>query len=160
MRDSPLVEYLIGHQKDRAMMAALRRGLGKKEGHVVMYPYVVPYLPEKPFGKEWIYFTVAALFGYHHDPLAKNVDIGRAMSRLEQNDSLQKRFTWLLDADTQELPMRLKSIVSLLKSKNIGIDYTLLFDDLYHWDHPEKFVQLRWARHFYGSYIQDQTTKE
>ena len=159
MRDSPLVSYLMKHREDRGMMAALRRGLGKTKGHVAMYPYVVPYLPDNA-REAWRYFTVAALFSYHHDPLEEGVSLGGAMARLERNDTLQKRFTWLLDATIDELPFRLKSVVSLLKSKKIGLDYHRLFYDLGYWDHPDGFVQLRWARDFYGLEEKENHTKE
>jgi CRISPR system Cascade subunit CasB len=141
------------------MMAALRRGLGKTKGHVAMYPFVVPYLPDNA-QEAWRYFTVAALFGYHHDPLEEGVSLGGAMARLERNDTLKKRFTWLLDATVDELPSRLKSVVSLLKSKKIGLDYNRLLSDLGYWDHPDGFVQLRWARDFYGLEKKENQTKE
>ena len=150
MKDG-LVDYLLRNREDRAMMASLRRGLGKVRGHPVMYPYVVLFLPDddkKVRWHSWRYFTVAALFGYHPEHV-EGRSIGEALSRLERNDSLQKRFTWLLDSTTEELPMRLKSMVSLLKSKKIGIDYHKLFKDLSHWDHPDRFVQLAWANDFY-----------
>ncbi len=158
MRDSPLVDYLLDNREDRAMMAALRRGLGRREGHVAMYPFVIPYMPkEEHRSRYWIYFTVAALFGYHHDPLAKRVSMGEAMSRLERNDSLEKRFLWLLDSEVEELPKRLKSVVSLLKSKGVGLDYHRLFYDLFHWEHPDHFVQLRWAEDFFADKTDDKT---
>ena len=166
MRDSPLVSYLMKHREDRGMMAALRRGLGKTKGHVAMYPFVVPYLPENA-QEAWRYFTVAALFGYHHDPLEEGVSLGGAMAKLKDNDNdndndtvQKKRFTWLLDATVDELPSRLKSVVSLLKSKKIGLDYNRLLSDLGYWDHPDGFVQLRWARDFYGLEEKEKQTKE
>jgi len=159
MRDSPLVSYLMKHREDRGMMASLRRGLGKTKGHVAMYPFVVPYLPDNA-QEAWRYFTVAALFGYHHDPLEEEVSLGGAMARLERNDTLQKRFIWLLDATVDELPSRLKSVVSLLKSKKIGLDYNWLLSDLGYLDHPDGFVQLRWARDFYGLEEKERQTKE
>ena len=151
---SSLVTFLIDHTDDRAMRAALRRGLGNPEGHPAMYPYVVPFLGR---AKEdmWCYFTVAALFGVFPEH-EEGIGFGKALGKLERNDSLQKRFTWLLDATIEELPMRLKSMVSLLKSKNIGFDYYRLFKDLGYWDHPNHFVQLNWAKDFYRIENQNQ----
>jgi len=143
---SSFVTFLIDHGNDRAMRAALRRGLGKAEGHPAMYPYVVPFLGDAK--DMWRYFTVAALFGAFPEH-EEGVSFGKALGKLERNDSLKKRFTWLLDATIEELPMRLKSMVSLLKSKHIAFDYYGLFKDLSNWDSPKHFVQLNWAEDFY-----------
>lgn len=148
MSQSPFVDYLESLSQDKAAMAALRRGLGKGGGDAAMYRYVVPFIPEKGHDA-WRYFAVAALFGYHHDMLDSNNNVGQAMHELEQNDSLEKRFAWLVDSNVEDLPLRLKSIFSLLKSKKIGVDYRQLFKDLKHWEHPDRFVQLEWAKGFY-----------
>jgi CRISPR system Cascade subunit CasB len=143
------VTHLEGLREDRGAMAALRRGLGKALGDPAMYRYVVPFL-DRYRSRDWIYFTVAALYGYHHDPTINDgTNLGASMGALDRNDSLLRRFSWLLDSRTDELPSRLKSIVSLLKSKNVPIDYHRLFRDLMAWDHPDRYVQLNWARSFY-----------
>lgn len=145
-----LVDRLLKLRDDRGALAALRRGLGKREGSIEMYPYVVPFLPERR-GKEWLYFTVASLFALHprHDGHDRN--LGSAIARLPRTDSLEKRFLWLLSSETEELPMRLKAIFSYLKSKEIPVNYHRLMGDLYGWDHPKRFVQLAWARSFYAA---------
>lgn len=156
MSQSPFVEYLESLSQDKAAMAALRRGLGKGGGDPAMYRYVVPFIPDKGQYDAWRYFTVAALFGYHHEAPRDGHNLGQAMSALEHNDSLEKRFAWLVDANAEDLPARLKSIFSLLKSKKIGVDYRQLFKDLKHWDHPDRFVQLSWAKGFYAAASTDE----
>ena len=156
MKRSPFVEYLKSLAGDRAAMAALRRGLGKPGGDPAMYRYVVPFIGDKE-RHAWRYFTVAALFGYHHDRLDGDNNVGKAMGTLERNDSLEKRFAWLVDSDTEDLPVRLKSIFSLLKSKGIGVDYHRLFADLGGWDHPDRYVQLAWAKGFYRASSSEET---
>ncbi|BBG66617.1 CRISPR-associated protein, Cse2 family [Hydrogenimonas sp.] len=149
MSEYSFIEYLEKLEEDRGAMAALRRGLGKASGDPEMYRYVVPFL-DRYRSNDWIYFTIAALYGYHHDPTIEDGrNLGASMGALERNDSLQWRFSWLLDSQSDELPSRLKSVVSLLKSKNIPIDYRRLLRDLLAWEHPDRYVQLNWARSFY-----------
>jgi CRISPR system Cascade subunit CasB len=147
----PFIAYLEKLKEDRGAMAHLRRGLGKGLGDAAMYRYVVPFLDHYR-KNDWVYFTIGALFGYHHDPTSHDgKNLGASLAQLEKNESLQKRFTWLLDSETDELPARLKSVVSLLKSKNIPIDYSRLRKDLLAWDHPDHYVQLNWARAFFST---------
>jgi CRISPR type I-E-associated protein CasB/Cse2 len=64
---NPFVTYLEDKREERAVLAALRRGLGQTPGTVAdMYPYVVPWLREDaPPWREAAYYTIAALFAYH-----------------------------------------------------------------------------------------------
>lgn len=71
------------------------------------------------------------------------------------SDSLRRRFLLLLDCALQpdgsgDLPFRLRQMVRFAASKEVGIDWPQLMRDLRNWSHPEKFVQKRWARSFYG----------
>jgi len=142
------VDHLLKLRTDRGALAALRRGLGKRKGAVEMYPYVVPYLPEES-GREWLYFTVASLFALHPLDDSEKHNLGEAIAGLPRNDSLEKRFLWLLSSETEELPSRLKTIFHYLKSREIPVCYSRLIKDLAYWSHPDRFVQLRWARSFY-----------
>ena len=146
----PFVDRLLKLREDRGALAALRRGLGKRQGSIEMYPYVVPFLPDYR-GKDWIFFTVASLFALHPSHNAIEENLGSAIARLPQTDSLERRFLWLLSSETEELPMRLKAIFSHLKSKEIPVNYHRLISDLDRWDHPQRYVQLAWARSFYAA---------
>ncbi|CAN5546524.1 hypothetical protein BH23CHL5_BH23CHL5_02070 [soil metagenome] len=163
------VGYLqtLDQRRDRAALASLRRGLGKRVGQAPeMFPYVVPWLPTdaKPWEEER-YFLVASLFASHPlnwpetgDPRhARN--LGASMAQLAQktkSEGAERRFVGLLNADPEDLPHHLRSVVSLLASKDIPVDWNQLLNDLRWWDSPERNVQRRWARSFWGQAAQDQ----
>jgi CRISPR system Cascade subunit CasB len=44
-----------------------------------------------------------------------------------------------------------RQIVALLKSHDIPVNWNRLFEDISFWEHPERRVQKRWARSFWGS---------
>jgi CRISPR system Cascade subunit CasB len=137
--------------KDRAALAHLRRGLGKKMGTPEMLPYVVPYLPDAVRDHER-YFLIAALFAMHPDKAPPDFSLGSAFRRMwKGSDSIEKRFTNLLSTEAEDIGNHLRHAVSLAKSRNVPIDYHQLLYDLKNWDHPDRFVQLRWAKDFWGT---------
>jgi CRISPR system Cascade subunit CasB len=56
----------------------------------------------------------------------------------------------LLDADADELPWRLRQITAVLDAAAVVIDWSSLLSDLWRWNHPDRYVQVRWARHFWS----------
>jgi CRISPR system Cascade subunit CasB len=60
----------------------------------------------------------------------------------------------LLDADEDELPWRLRQIVSLTTASGIALDWPQLLKDLLGWDHPDRYVQRRWAREYWGASVE------
>lgn len=83
----------------------------------------------------------------------KSVSFPEAMRRVcdkEKSDSIEKRFTALLDADADELRWRLRSAVTLVASQHIVLDWPGLLDDMLMWHYSDRRVQVRWARSFWG----------
>ena len=150
-KEHPFVASLerLRDEKNRAALARLRRGLGKRMGTPEMFPYVVPYLPDSGRGQER-FFLMASLFALHPAESSRGVSIGTALKQMERSESIEKRFTNLLAADPADIGGYLRHVVSLAKSQKIPIDYHRLFYDLLYWDHPDRFVQLAWARDFWG----------
>lgn len=155
--ENPFVKSLekLSFNNDRAALAKLRRGLGKKEGTPEMYRYVVPFLdPEKTYDIKR-YFLIASLFAMHPNP-TRGVSMGKVFTRMadlganKKSKSIERRFEHLLSVDADDLDGHLRQAVSLAKSKGESIDFHQLFSDVKNWDHPEKYVQLRWARDFWG----------
>jgi CRISPR system Cascade subunit CasB len=62
--------------------------------------------------------------------------------------STEKRFISLLDADSDQLPHRLRQIVALLEDH--VIDFGSLLQDLQKWRFDGKPTQNAWARKYYG----------
>lgn len=109
------------------------------------------------------YFLIATLFalGTHRadPPVAnppRNLGASLAWERrnrgIERAGSLDRRFNALLDADREQLPFRLRQIVSLLASRGIPIDWARLLRDVRDWTHRDRYVQRTWAQDYYSSH--------
>ena len=172
-RDPP--EGKTSEGGDRAALAALRRGLGKRPGEVsAMYPYVIPLLSvDRAPGWEWrddSYYIVASLFALYPTIQRKAADerdnLGAAMRALaraiqqernphgdENGDkSVERRFVALLNATTIDLPEHLRHAVSLIRSNKgapININWVQLLYDVQDWDVAHHPVQQRWACAFW-----------
>jgi len=158
-------------REDRGALADLRSGLGKSPGEMArVHKYVVPYLPSERYNDRWLYI-LASLFGFHpkhkkpvyHENNGKKWTevwtVGRAFRPLAfppppepKKQSMEARFVALLNAHPDDLADHLRHTVSLLKSSDPPqpLDWFQLLRDLLQWDHPERRVQLRWARDFYA----------
>jgi CRISPR system Cascade subunit CasB len=152
-RQKNFIGYLLSlakeGQENRGALADLRSGLGKEPGDMArVHKHVVPYLPEKNYNDRWYYLT-AALFGAFPQQ-RKGSSLGAAFRPLKQkSDSMEARFVALLNAHPDDLDDHLRHAVSLLKANEQPLDWFRLLDDLLQWDHPERHVQLKWARDFY-----------
>ena len=154
--------------EDRATLAALRRGLGKPPGMAgEMHAFVIPRLPELPAHPGWIweekcYFIVASLFAWHPE----NIAAGRSWERSfgasaralksalkigpNEPDRIATRLVALLNANSEDLPEYLRSMVGLFRAHSIAIDWEQLLRDLRWWDDPERAVQTKWAKAYWA----------
>ncbi len=154
---STFVEELAERsQKESKVRAVLKRSLAFDPG---TYPSAFPYIEHrlKSDDGEWkrkVYYLVAGLWAmYWRD---RNSGAGQSLANVcrmlywanDQSSSIERRFITLIDADSEQLPYRLRQMVSLLKEYEI--DFNNLSKDLLSWDHPDKFIQIRWAREFYN----------
>ena len=165
IQSNPYITFLLSLKENRGALAALRRGLGRTPGTTPeMYPYIVPWLPDKVSAQmEAAYYLTAALFAYHPvNTLSGNLgDHLRATINGGGNEqATERRFVALLQCHPDDLPGHLRHAVSYLKSKEQPVNWQQLFEDLLKWDHPQRFVQKRWAGSFWrqGS-ILTQTTE-
>ena len=159
-KEHPFVIYLETKRDDRAALAALRRGLGRPPGTVPdMYRYVVPWLADDaPPWREDAYYLIAALFAYHpKDGGLGNMGDHFAQARDPQGDStaIERRFTALLAAHPDDLDFYLRQAVSFLKSEEVPVHWHQLLADVMAWGHPERYVQQRWARAFWGRAVEE-----
>ncbi len=154
----PFIGYLqsLAEGQNRGALASLRRGLGQPPGTVAdMYRFVEPFLgQERSVGfKESAFYLVAALFALH--PLSTgsgNMGAHMRASDLENKsgDALERRFTALLAAHSDDLPDYLRQAVSFLKSKDVPVNWNQLLWDLQKWNDENRRVQKEWARAFWG----------
>ncbi len=162
-REGAFVRYLqqLAAEENRGALAALRRGLGKPLGEAPeMYPYVMPLLGGRVSDRqEEAFFIVAGLFGLHQRSWAGTED-GRGFSNMgaslallkdgKQDPAIERRFVALLNAHPDDLAEHLRSLVSLLASKDAPIDWGQLLADIRRWDWEGQPVQREWARAFWA----------
>lgn len=156
-RQDPFIKFLVDHRDDRATMASLRRGLAQPRSAEVSR-VVQRYLSEdSPRWLEDAYYSIAPLFGLHHEDLANTGNMGshfRAVCE-DPNDpppSVERRFMQLLASDANNLDDALLQTISLLKSKDIAINWQRLLDDVGWWKRNEDSrdrVRLEWSRKFW-----------
>lgn len=150
---------------DRGALAALRSGLGQPNGvSPRMYSYVIPYVPNDSRG--WVersYFIVAGLFASHPGLGVEGCSVGRALRQVAQRrsvEAVERRFIALLESRKEDVPHHLRHIISLVASEEVDLDWSMLLQHLHHWDHPDQWVQRRWARDFWGAAESQENTEE
>lgn len=163
---SRFIDWLEGlNQKDTRVRAVLRRGLSFAPGeYVPAFPYVEPFL--KSEGTRWqrqVYHLVAGLWAAHwrEGRSSGQQKIGRACAAHQAasgSTNTERRFVALLDADSDQLPHRLRQMVALLKDQ--PLDFDALLNDLLYWHNDQKRTQHAWARDFYQKLNEETTTPE
>jgi CRISPR system Cascade subunit CasB len=148
---------------DTAVVATLRRSSAYEPGH---YPPAFPYIEPLTYGQgEWrrqATYLAAACWAKSRRQRDSNqqgpsLSLALGLRKLSQDPTnphasknIEKRFTALLDADADELPWRLRQITAVLDAASIDIDWPALLADLWHWNHPDRYVQVSWARQFWA----------
>lgn len=160
-RDDAFIEYLekIKKRDDRAVLAHLRRGLGKEPGTALeMFPYIARFVQNTSRSNENAFFLVASLFGLYpiyswkSDENGKN-NLGKSIVSFlkDQSGSIEKRFVALLNADEEDLPHHMRQIISLLKSKDALINWHELLRGIKQWNRSDRKIQREWAKEFWGT---------
>ena len=154
---SGFIEWLEKlNEKDTKIRAVLRRSLFFLPGRFVpAYPYVEPFIKNED--KSWrreSYYLVAGLWAAHwrEDQRGQPMSLGKACAVYQTasgSTSAERRFITLLDADSEQLPHRLRQMVALLKEQSI--DFDDLLKGLLFWNDDQRRTQNNWARDFYRS---------
>jgi len=156
-----------GHAKGSAILAQLRRGIGKEPGDL---PRLWGYteLDEDDFGPqygqhataaEWAVHLALTMFALHqqsHEDRTMHVQgtgLGTAVGRLQHGgpspEAVRRRFTAAGTAiDITELTVHLRGLITQMRQRAIGLDYGRLAADLFAWQNPEASVSVRraWGR--------------
>lgn len=133
-------------------------------------------------GEDQLFLMVAALYAFHPVAFSKESlgersrDLGESLRILAElmyqesgsenddsreedmlefpavPDSLKRRVEALLAAPRDDLYGHLRQIVSLLKTREVPVDWARLLYDLQRWDLPDRRVQWQWSRSFYVGY--------
>lgn len=157
-RTHPLIGHLtrLVAEDDRAALAALRRGLGRPPGEAPeLYPHVAKYFPQETSSRNYenAMFTVAALFGMFPNHRAEAGTPFKVLRLLDlESDSTERRVLSVLNADTETLPTHLRHLFALIRSHGPDrhLDYGDLLFHINQWDHPDRWVQRRWARDWWA----------
>jgi CRISPR type I-E-associated protein CasB/Cse2 len=152
-----LERLVVANQPDAATLAKLRRGFTEKRGERDLWVYS-QLGPASPKHEECA-LLVASLFALWHQggratarPPAES--FGGSYGRLRTltgSESVEKRFAVLIDSHAEDLPDRLRQAVTLLRAKDIAVNWRNLLRDLIQWSTFDRTVQHRWARHFWGT---------
>lgn len=152
------LEHLKGQKGWTGARAALRRSLAFALGaYPPAMPYVEPWVKGEEGWRREAHYLVAALYALkdgEHQPGRTLAQALRQAKESRNSESLEKRFLALLDADRDQIAYRLRQAVGLVEG---GLDFAQLLDDLLFWFHPERRVQARWAREFYGEQSVERT---
>ena len=150
---------------DRARLASLRRGLGQPPGAVPEASRVIEHMLDED-DPPWIadtLYVVAPLFALHQMSDTGNRwsnmgDHFRALFGKDEDppSNVERRFLALLSSEPDDLPDALRQAVSLLKSKDVTVNWHRLFDDVQKWldrrpegEEKRQEVRLRWSCHFW-----------
>jgi CRISPR system Cascade subunit CasB len=149
------IEWLEGlNEKDTRVRAVLRRSLSFDPGKFApAYPYVEPFVKDEDnsFRRE-MFYLVAGLWAAHwrESQGRQPMSLGKACAAYQKASgsmSTERRFISLLDADSDQLPHRLRQMIALLKEQ--AIDFGSLLKGLLYWSDDQKHTQNAWARDFY-----------
>jgi CRISPR system Cascade subunit CasB len=149
-------------RQETGKMAALRRAAGctiaESRNAINVFYQLLP--PDVDPREEEIYFLVATL--RFHTSKSLDGSFGKTMQLIHSKSnsgSIIQRANALIDAGFDissdgiplggEIMYRLRQWVRLAKSKDVGIDWFRLLEDLLQWNRLDRMIQKKWAQDFY-----------
>jgi len=154
----PFVDHLLSLTEDRAALAALRSGFNSKPGTVPsMFPYVIPYLPERASDREeTAYYILASLFALYPRHTDESSLGGQLAQVKDPNDRLiaEKYFVVLMDSySIDEFSEYLYHVISILRRHHLPVNWNDVFEAMLQWDNENKrnTIRRKWAMDFWGS---------
>jgi|ADurb_Gly_03_Slu_FD_contig_21_525058_length_888_multi_2_in_0_out_0_1 CRISPR system Cascade subunit CasB len=167
VRKSQIMQFIkaldrLEERNETGKMAALKRAAGytiaeSRNAIGVFYQLIPSGVSTKD---EEIYFLVATLRFLNSKSL--DGDFGKTMQMIKgksDSDSISRRANRLIEATFDTFPdgsngggeimYHLRQWVRLAKSKDVGINWALLLEDLLQWTRSDRFIQKKWARNFY-----------
>jgi CRISPR system Cascade subunit CasB len=162
---SGFIEWLESvSEKDTKVRALLRRSLAFDPGAFVpAYPYVEPFIKDADnvWRRQMLYLVAGVWAAHWREGMNEApMPIGKACAVFDSEkrktmslddrreiSSTEKRLVTLLDADSDQLPNRLRQMIALLKEQ--AIDFDVLLKGLLYWNDDQKRTQNAWARDYY-----------
>jgi CRISPR type I-E-associated protein CasB/Cse2 len=132
--------------ESRAALAELRQAF---HNPLRAAKHVVPCFGNEDRDDEHWFYLIASLFALQRNHTA-GVSLGSAFRQIKDDSgSIEGRFVALLSAPADQLPERLRSAVTLLESRKVGLDWYRLLSDVLGWEWEGKPKQRALARDFY-----------
>jgi len=154
--------------KDSGAKASFKRALSGEHRHILrVYPFVLPYL-EGIHEQQWHLWIFVACLAIFHDQAFEPAPRSFAQSCWDLQNSgksqgPERRFKTLLDTDLADIKPPFAALVRQIKSKKdtkIPVYYPQLIYDLCFWDHPDQFIQDRWAKDFWRTLPNQEKSSE
>lgn len=162
------IESIRTQSAGRAMLANMRRGVGKAPGELPeLWGLIFDRMPEELLGNqvhsdaEWAVYSALTLYALHQQGSDENVhasgiSIGAAATKLikseDDTDRILKRLNLVATAVSQaDLAYHLRGLIQLLKGESAKLDYARLAKELYLFRYPDAAneIKLTWGRDFY-----------
>ena len=162
---SGFIEWLERlNENDTKVRAVLRKSLSFDPGtYVQAIPYVEPFVKDEDnlWRRKMLYLVAGVWAAHWREGMNETpMPIGKACAAFDSEkrrtmsmddrrkpSSTEKRFVTLLDADSDQLPNRLRQMIALLKEQ--AIDFDALLKGLLYWNDDQKRTQNAWARDYY-----------
>jgi CRISPR system Cascade subunit CasB len=141
---------------DNGAKAILKRSLSGEERHIRnTYSQVLSYLEGIPERRQDLWILVAGLSIYYPQAIREEQrNFGyscRGLANSTQSEGTDRRFRALLDTSLEDIRSPLTALVRQIKGHALRLDYPQLLADLCQWEHPDQYIQDRWARTFWGA---------
>lgn len=155
----------------RAILAKLRAGVGRSPAECPeLWGYYLEKMPEEIAGKNQIsyaemsVYSALTLFALHQQgkspdesPMfVRGKGIGSAIAALIKNDDdktrITRRFNMLASvSDFESAVQQVRSMIGMLNSENIPVDYADLAGDFYRMQFSDSIddVRMKWGKQFY-----------
>lgn len=164
----------------RSSLAKLRRGIGARPGELPeLWQLTLERLPEELLSKgseptrgEWAVHIALTLYALHQQGKddkkmsIENYTLGKALRAIADentDEALKRRFITAATSDSmEEFSWHLRSLIQLLRAKDVPLDYPKLAEDIYWFQFPElrASLRLRWGQDYYGTIKQNENQEE
>lgn len=163
---------LGGNPWSRAMLAKLRRGIGKQPGELPeLFEVFLEGMPEKLYSKgsepsypEWAIYTALTLFALHQQGKSQdnpmsigwssgNDKIGNSLGgatgllvnhNKDREPAIKRRFDAVITAvEFTEFAYHARGMIQLLRAQDIALDYPRLAEDLFWYQFDEHRNRIR-----------------
>ncbi|NJK59595.1 MAG: type I-E CRISPR-associated protein Cse2/CasB [Oscillatoriales cyanobacterium SM2_1_8] len=144
-------------KRDTGTKADLKRALSGEEKHLrATYPVLLPLLTGISQQQQEVWIFVASLSAFYSQTIpkefSKQSNFGHscfALQKKTNSNGVERRFRALLDTSLADIQTPIASLVRQMKSKGVSLHYPQLLADLNQWEHPDQYIQDRWARSFW-----------